>query len=200
MLLRLERVHLDRHFGGRHDVGQEEEAPAGQLRAVAEIEILGQRVVLPAAGVGDRLAAPDAGRAVEIEEAAGAIAAAVLEHEVRVEQDRLNLREQRVVLVDVAPARLDHADLRVGREVRQRPLQEISARNEVGVENGDELAGRLREARLERAGLVARAIDAMDVADVEPARRVAPDGQLGDRRSSRRSSRPGPGFRAVRCG
>ena len=125
---------------GDDDVGQEHEPPAAQLRAVAEVEILGQRVVLPAAGVGDRFAPPDAGRAVEIEEAAGAVAAAVLEHEVRVEQDRLDLGEQRVVLVDVAPARLHHADLRVGREVRQRPRQEILRRNEVGVENGDELA------------------------------------------------------------
>ena len=76
---------------GRHDVGQEHEPPAAQLRAVAEVEIFGQRVVLPAAGVVDRGAPPDAGRAVEVEEAAGAVAPAVLEHEVRVEQDRLDL-------------------------------------------------------------------------------------------------------------
>ena len=91
MLLRLERVHLDRHFGRRDDVGHEHEPPAAQLRAVAEVEILGQRVVLPAAGVVDRRAPPDAGRAVEIEEAPAAVAAAVLEHEMAVEQDRLDL-------------------------------------------------------------------------------------------------------------
>ena len=49
VLLRLEGVHLDRHFRRRDDVGQEQELPAAQLRAVAEVEILGQRVVLPAA-------------------------------------------------------------------------------------------------------------------------------------------------------
>jgi hypothetical protein len=63
----------------------------------------------PASSIG--LAAPDAGGAVEVEEAAAAVAAAVLEHEVRVEQDGLNLRQQRVVLVDVPPPRLHHADL-----------------------------------------------------------------------------------------
>ena len=126
VLLRLEGVHLDRHFGRRHDVGQEDELPAAQLRAIAQVEVFGQRVVLPAAGVADRLAAPHAGRAVEIEEAAGAVAAAVLEHEVAVEQNRLDLREQRVILVDVPPARLHHADLRVG-EVRQQPVEEVAA-------------------------------------------------------------------------
>ena len=88
--------------------GQEDEPPAAQLRAVAEVEILGERVVLPAARVGDRRAPPDARGAVEVEEQPGAVAAAMLEHEVAVEQDRLDLREQRVVLVDVPPARLDH--------------------------------------------------------------------------------------------
>ena len=110
MLLRLEGVHLDRHFRRRDDIRQEHEAPARELRAVTQVEIFGQRVVLPSAGVGDRFTPPDAGGAIEIEEAPGAVAAAVLEHEVRVEQDRLDLREQRVVLVDVAPARLHHAD------------------------------------------------------------------------------------------
>ena len=147
MLLRLERVHLDRHFGRRDDVGQEHELPAAQLRAVAQVEVFGQRVVLPAAGVADGLAAPHAGGAVEIEEAAGAIAAAVLEHEVAVEQNRLDLREQRVVLVDVPPARLHHADLRVG-EMRQQAVEEVGLRQEVGVEDGDELAARDLAARL----------------------------------------------------
>ena len=108
MLLRLERVHLDRHFRRRDQIRQEDEPPAAQLRAIAEVEILGQRVVLPAARIGNRVATPDAGRAVEVEEEPGAVAAAVLEHEVTVEQDRLDLGEQRVVLIDVAPARLHH--------------------------------------------------------------------------------------------
>src|ERR1041385_7217921 len=77
-----------------------------QLRAVAEVEVFGKRVVLPAARIGNRRAAPDARRAVEIEEQPGSVPATVLEHEVRVEQDRLDLRQQRVVLVDVPPPRL----------------------------------------------------------------------------------------------
>ena len=75
VLLRLEGVHLDRHFRRRDEVLHEHEPPAPELGAIAQVEILGQRVVLPAAGVGDDAGAPDAGRAVEVEEAAGAVAA-----------------------------------------------------------------------------------------------------------------------------
>ena len=54
VLLRLERVHLDRDFSRRDQIRQEDEPPAAELRAVAEVEILGQRVVLPAARIDDR--------------------------------------------------------------------------------------------------------------------------------------------------
>ncbi len=135
--------------------------------------------VLPSTRGVDRVTPPDTRGAVEIEEAAGAVAPAVLEHEVRVEQDRLDLREQRIVLVDVPPARLDHSDLRVA-EVRQRLAEEVLRRHEVGVEDGDEVRFRQLESRFERAGLVATPVDAMDVRDIEAARRVTPDRQFGD--------------------
>ena len=122
----LKRVHLDRHFGRSDDVRDEDEPPAAQLRAIAQIEILGQRVVLPAARVVDGRPAPDAGGAVEIEEAPAPVAAAMFEHEVTVEEDRLYLREQRVVLVDVPPACLHHADFGIGKMGHQ-PRQEVGA-------------------------------------------------------------------------
>ncbi len=181
VLLRLEGVHLHRHFGRRNQAGHEDEPPAAQLRAVAEVEVLGQRVVLPAARIGDRLAPPDARRAVEVEEESRAVPAAVLEHEVRVEQDRLHLRQQRVVLVDVPPARLHHGDLRIAEEI-DRALQEVGGRHEVGVEDGDEPSLRHPEPRVERARLVAGAIGAMHVRDVDPLRRVAAHRALRDAR------------------
>ena len=128
------------------------ELPAPQLSAVAQVQVFGQRVVLPAAAVDDRFAAPDPGGAVEVEEVPRAVAAAVLEHEVRVEQDRLDLREQRVIGVDVAPARLDDGDFRVD-EVVDGLVQELGGRQEVGVENGEELALGDRHTGFERAGL-----------------------------------------------
>jgi hypothetical protein len=150
-----------------------------QLRAVAQVEVLGEGVVLPAARVVDGGAPPDARGAVEVEEAPAAVPAAVLEDEMTVEQNGLNPREQRVVFVDVAPAGLDHRDLLVA-EVRHQPREEIGRRQEVGVEDGDELASRDLEAGFERAGFEAAAIRAVVVLDVDALRCEAPDGELGD--------------------
>ena len=108
-------------------------------RPVAEIEVLGQRVVLPTAGVGDRRLAPDAAGAGEVEEPAGGVAHAVLDQMVPVEHERRNARENGVRTVDMPPACLDHRDLRVV-EVRKNAAQERGRRNEVGVEESHELA------------------------------------------------------------
>ena len=58
--------------------------------------------------------------------------------------------------------------------------QEVGLRNEVGVEDRDEVAARDLQALVERAGLVAGAILAMDVLDVDALHRVAAHGELGD--------------------
>src|SRR5207244_9214865 len=111
-----------------NEIGYERETPPAKLRAIAEIEVLGERIVLPPAGIVDRFAATHTGRAVEIEESAGPISAAMLEHEVTVEENRLNLRQERIVLIDVTPARLHHPDSSVA-EVRHQTRQKIGRRN-----------------------------------------------------------------------
>ena len=179
MLLALEGIHLDGHFSRRDHVGEEHEPPAAQLRPVAEIQIFGQRVVLPSAGVVDGAPPPDARRAVEIEEAAAAIAAAMLEHEVAVQQDGLDFREQRVILIDVTPSRLHHADARV-REVRHDARQEIGRGHEIGVEDRDELAARGLQAGVERARLEPDAVGAVVVLDVHALGGIPPDRELGN--------------------
>ena len=199
VLLALEGVHLHRELGRRDHVLQEDELPALQLRAVGEVQVLGERVVLPAAGVVDGVAPPDAGGAVEVEEAPGAVAGAVLDDEVAVEEDRLHLGEQRVVAVDVAPAHLHHADPGVG-EVAEGLLQDVGRGDEVGVEDRDELALGDLEPGVQRAGLEALAVLAVEVVDVEALLAVALDRGRGDRHASRRWSRRGPGSRAAPSG
>src|SRR4029079_18141333 len=179
LLLPFEGVKLDRDLRRWDHAWHEHESPAAQLRAIAEVEIFGERVVLPAAGVVDRRPPPHAGGAVEVEEPAAAVAAAVLEDEMAVEQDRLDLGEQRVVLVDVPPARLHHRDFAVA-EVRHQPGEEIAGRDEVGVEDGNELATRHLQAGLERARLVADAIEAVVVLDVDALRGEAANGEFSD--------------------
>src|SRR5262249_40523406 len=105
-------------------IREKDEAPAAKLRAVAEIQILGQRVVLPSAGISNRGTAPDARGSVEIKESPRSISSSMLEDEMAVEENRLNLGQQRVVLIDMPPARLHHADFLVSK-LRHDSLQEV---------------------------------------------------------------------------
>ena len=134
--------------------------------------------MLPAAAVGDGLAAPHAGGAVEVEELAGADARAVLEDEVAVEQDGLDLGQHAVVAVEVRPAGLHHADFGLG-EVVDDLHEPVGRRNEVGVEDGDEFAFGHFEAGVEGAGFVAVAVGAVNVDDGMAERGVAVDDAAG---------------------
>ena len=49
MLLRFEAIHIHGQLGRRNDIGEEDELPARELRAITQVEIFRQRVMLPAA-------------------------------------------------------------------------------------------------------------------------------------------------------
>ena len=89
---------------------------------------------------------------------------------VAVEHERLHPREERVIAVEVTPTRLHHTDRRV-LEVADEAHQERRLRQEVRVEDRDELALGDLEAIVERAGLIAGAVGAVDVDHVEIAGR-----------------------------
>ncbi len=165
-LLRLEGVHFRRQFRRRGQVRQEHEPPALELRSVRKVQVLGQRVVLPTARVVDGRATPRAGRAVEAHEPLAAVAGHVLDGEMAVQQNRLRAGQQAVVAIEMVPAGLHHTDRGIG-EVVDRPLENRRVGHEIGVEDRDELAlGRLHPVG-QRPGLVAGAVLAMDVLDVE---------------------------------
>ena len=67
-LLRFEAVHVHGKFRSTLNFREVQELPALELRAVGEIGVFGEGVVLPAAGGVDGRAAPDARGAIEIEE------------------------------------------------------------------------------------------------------------------------------------
>ena len=79
----------------------------------------------------------------------------------------MGLGEQGCVAVEVVPADLDHADLGLG-EVLDDVVEDVARGEEVGVENGDELAARLLQPRRQRPGLVAGPVVPVDVADRIP--------------------------------
>ena len=134
--------------------------------------------MLPAAGVGDHGDAQNAGRAVEVEEISGAGAGAVLEDEVAVEQHALHFGEKVVIAVEVAPACLHHADGGIG-EVVNGAREEVRGGDEIGVEDGDHLAGGGLQPFLERASLKPVAVGAVVVFNGVAERAVAFDEGAG---------------------
>ena len=163
-LLRLERRHLHRQFRRAFHILQVDELPSLELRPIRKIRIFGQRVVLPAARFLNRSPPPHSRRAIEIEKQPGARASRMFQHEMTVEQDRLHLREKRIIAVDVCPPCLHHASLGIG-EVMNRAQQKIFWRREVRVENRDELSLRRFHPLRQRTGFVTLAVAAMVVAD-----------------------------------
>ena len=156
-LLRLECGHLHRQLGRAFDVLQINELPSFELGAIGKIGVFGERVMLPAAGFVDGAAPPHAGGAVEVEENAAARPTRVFQHEMAVEQNGFDLGQQRVVAVDVRPARLHHADLGIG-EVMDALHQKVGRRNKIGVKDGDEFALCRFQSRFQSARLEALAI------------------------------------------
>ncbi len=154
-LLHLQGARTGRDLGGDTDVVEEDEAPPRHLGPVAQVEILGQGVGFPPAGLVQTRPTPDPGGAVEVEEAVGGVAAALLEEEVAVEEERLGPGEPALLLVQVVPAGLNHSHRRIPKG-GQEPVEEVWRGHEVGVENEEKLpVGRL-EPVLEGPRLVSR--------------------------------------------
>ena len=163
-------VGVDRHRqllgdGDAFDVGG---TPAAQLGAVAEVQVLGQRVRRPATGLLDGGPPPNPGGPREVGEVAGARPHGLLDPEVEVDHQRLQPGEQRIALVQVDPAGLDETDAGVRERARGAP-QEVRRGKEVGVEDGDQLGLGGGQPSRERACLVAAADLAPEVGDAQAA-------------------------------
>ena len=140
-MLRFETVHVDGQLGSALDVRQIQKFPSKELRSVRKVRVFGERVVLPAAGVVDGLAAPDARGSVEIEKCTASRTATMLHDKVPIKQNCLHLRQQRVIAVEVGPPRLHHPDFPV-LKVGNRAPQKVGLREKVRVENGHEFSAR----------------------------------------------------------
>src|SRR5437763_4766520 len=116
--------------------------------------------MLPAAGFLDRRATPHPRSAVEVKEKPGAGTAGVFQYKMSIEQDRFNFRKQRIVAIDMGPARLHHPNLWIG-EVMDGAEQETFRRCEVSIEDGNELAFCHLHTFRQRTSFVAFAISAM---------------------------------------
>ncbi len=165
-LLHQERGGGAREFGRDTHFVAQHEAPSRHLRPVADVEVLGQRVVIPSARVVERLSAPQPRRPVELEEPAAAVTAPLLHQEVPVQQERLRAGQPRFVFVEVLPASLHHADPGIDHG-RQQLFEESGLGDEIGVENQDIVAGGRVEPLGEGARLVAVPVGAVEDGDVD---------------------------------
>ena len=102
----------------------------------------------------------------------------MLEDEVAVEQHALHFGEKVVIAVEVAPACLHHADGGIG-EVVNGAREEVRGGDEIGVEDGDHLAGGGLQPFLERASLKPVAVGAVVVFNGVAERAVAFDEGAG---------------------
>ena len=178
-LLRLDAVHLHRQLGRGLDLLQEDDPPVAQLGAEAQVQVLGEGVGPPAAGILDGAPPPDTGRAVELEEMVPCPAARLLDGEMDVQLQGLQPGEQRVVVVQVGPAGLDHAHPLI-LEMGHGGAQEFRVGQEVGIEDGHELAPRLAQPLGQGAGLVAGAVGTVQHLNVEALLAVAGRGALAE--------------------
>ena len=163
-LLDLYGAHLRRQLARNLHVTQKDEAPPGELRPVAQVEIFSQRCRPPASRILHTRPPPHPGRAVEVEEEPAAEAGLVFDLKVTVQQKGLRAREPVVALVQVAPRRLHHADVRVG-EGRQEPSQQIGLRGEVRVQNEEEISPGTPEPMGQGPGLVATSRPSAEMLD-----------------------------------
>ena len=96
-----------------------------------------------------------------------------------VQQNRLNLCEERIVLIDVPPARLHHRHLGIGEELHASK-QEVGRGNEVGVEHRNEFTFGDVKPGLKRSGLVPGAVRAVQIRHVDAGCGVPTHGALRD--------------------
>ncbi|MDE2761242.1 MAG: hypothetical protein OXQ94_09550 [Gemmatimonadota bacterium] len=165
-LLHQERRGRARQLGRNSHLVPQHEAPSRHLRPIADVEVLGQRIVMPAARLRERVLAPHPRGPVELEEPAAPVASPLLDQEVAVQQESLGARQPGLLLVEVIPAGLHHAYPRVGHR-GEEVLDEPGRGNEIGVQYEDVFAGRRGEALGERARLVAVAVGAVVHGDVD---------------------------------
>ncbi len=153
---------LNRNLGRGDHVVVIEGAPAGQLGAIAQIQIFAERILLPATGgwIFDAGPSPDPGGAVEAQEKAGSLAAVLLDGKVAIQGQGLALRKQGEVAIQMPPPRLDKADpLRAGgQKVGHELLEEIGCGLEIRVEDRDELTLGQGQGVSQRASFVAGSV------------------------------------------
>ncbi len=109
----------------------------------------------------------------------GTAARGLLDDEVAVERQPLDTGDRAVLLVQMRPARLRHADVRTRQHGRDDAAQKVGMRPEVGIEDRNELSAALGQAPSQRPGFEAAPIRPMEHAHVHAAGAMPGRARLG---------------------
>ena len=137
--------------------------------------------MLPPARIVDAPPPPDPRGPVEVDPPARAGPGRLLDHEVTVQEHRLDPGQHRVVAVQVFPAHLHHAQIGTG-EMMDGLAEQVGRRDEIGVEDGDELAAGRPHAVGQRPGLKplpGRPVQVLDIMTLRGQTLAAGPGDLG---------------------
>ena len=94
-----EPVHIDRQFRWGHDFVQKHEFPSGELGAITQIEIFGQRVMLPATCFFDAGFSPESRSPIEIEEASATASSRLFKQQMSVQEHCLDPCQERITTI-----------------------------------------------------------------------------------------------------
>ena len=166
VLLGLEAVHIDRQLGWRNNICKIDKFPASKLGAIAKVEVLAQRICLPASTLFDTRTPPETGGSVKVEKTAAAAAGGLLKQKVSIQKDRLHAREQRIPTIQMAPASLDHPYFWISK-VMDGTSKQIFLRDEISVEDTKEFSFRSVESCRQGAGLESCAINSMNKLNIK---------------------------------
>ena len=175
-LLALQARHLHRDLRRGGYIRAVADPPAQELGPVGEVQVFGEGFAAPVPRRLDAGPPPDPRRAVEGEEEPGGVAPVLLHHEMTVQGQGLDAREQGVVFVKVRPAGLHQPGALAarGEERRQGAPQPAGRGHEIGVEDGDKFPGGALQPGAQRPGFEPPAVFPPQHPD--PAPPAAPEG------------------------
>ena len=159
-----------RHETGDCRLHHEQPMPTRERDAHGQIEILGQRIRRPAAGLSNRRSPPNAAGAVELKQPAAAKAPGLFDDEMRVEHHALHPRQPIGAVVRELAARLHEAGIGVRDQDRHDIAKPMRRRPKIDIEQSDQRRAADAQTGFQGARLEPGAILAPDVRDFNAAR------------------------------
>src|SRR5258708_5121241 len=151
----------------RHRYGDEiQRTPSFHLGAVAEVEILCQRITMPSTGSLDRCSPPNAAGAVERQDLTRPTSGRLLHCEMALENNLLRTGHAVFSGIQKVAAGLNKGETRIREQRPKTQSQEIGGWDIIGVEHRDKRLAGASQSGHQSPGFEARAVGALDQSDI----------------------------------